>query len=101
MSKNNVELVTIATAASVAVMLNDKGIGGGVVKTYEPDGSIFGPTSDPTDPEAKFWMYEFANSAKGINAGLIQQTIVNNPVRWIELISEQIQREGTQKHPDE
>jgi hypothetical protein len=98
--KRNTQLISAAAAKAVSIMLNEKGIGGGVTKIYEPDGSIFGPTVDLTDPEAKSFLFEFANTATGVQAGEVLQQIVNNPVRWVEMLAEQIKREGETRHPD-
>lgn len=94
MSKNNIELLTMAEARHVAGVLNAVGIGGGVVDIYDIGAirdsglqSVFGKTIDPEDPSALFLGFTFANGATGISAGLCQQTIKNNPGRWADMLT--------------
>ncbi len=101
MSKKNSNLITEMGAGAVAGELNKAGIGGGVVEIYDmqqpkdgEQGSPYGKTTDPDQPDARMYGFTFANGATGINANACGDTIKNNPERWVLMLTEQIEAQA-------
>lgn len=79
---NPTQFATEKQANDLKAMLGT--MGGGVTAIYVPDYQIF-PTPDAGDK--KFYHMDFANGVKGLNVGLVLDTIKRNPFTWTGMIA--------------
>lgn len=76
------QLATFEEAVQIKATLG--ALGGGVTNIYVPDYSVF---SAPKDGNRQFLHFDFANGAKGLNVGLIRETIKRNPFTWPAMLA--------------
>lgn len=79
------QLATFEEAVDIKAKLGS--IGGGVVNIYVPEYSYF---KAPENGAAKFLHFDFANGARGINVGLVRETIKRNPFSWTAMLAADI-----------
>ncbi|MBI2688696.1 MAG: hypothetical protein HYX27_20535 [Acidobacteria bacterium] len=82
---NTNQLATLEEAVDIKKQLGL--FGGGVSNVYVPEYQYF---AAPNDGDKKFYHFDFVNGAKGLNVGLIRETIKRNPFTWPAMIAADI-----------
>jgi hypothetical protein len=80
------QLATIDQANAMKAEIGS--IGGGVVDTYIPE--YEGPFSPPSNGDAMFYHFRFADGAEGVNVGLLIQQSKVFPTTWLNMLAEEI-----------